>query len=196
MKGLLRIPGGPTLAVLATLVVVIYLSASDENTHAIPDPATGYCYVMGYESRIDEGPEGQYGICIFPDGSECDEWAFFAGTCGQAYSYCVRMGYDLITKTDGRNSYSPTYSVCVQNGQEIGSVTDLIDVLGGELIDLPEIATPTPSPVSTPLPPDELPITGGAPGDTERPGTWLGFTLLTASFLAIASLAAFAHRGR
>ncbi|MBN1260537.1 MAG: DUF333 domain-containing protein, partial [Anaerolineae bacterium] len=24
---------------------------------------------------------GQYGVCIFPDGSECDEWAFFNGAC-------------------------------------------------------------------------------------------------------------------
>lgn len=25
-----------------------------------------------------------YGICIFPDGSECDEWAFFRGECTPA----------------------------------------------------------------------------------------------------------------
>ncbi|MBU1866793.1 MAG: DUF333 domain-containing protein, partial [Actinobacteria bacterium] len=24
---------------------------------------------------------GTYGVCVFPDGSECDEWAFFRGEC-------------------------------------------------------------------------------------------------------------------
>ena len=24
---------------------------------------------------------GQYGVCIFADGSECDEWAFYRGEC-------------------------------------------------------------------------------------------------------------------
>lgn len=30
--------------------------------------------------RTDEN--GAYGVCVFPDGSECDEWAFFRGECG------------------------------------------------------------------------------------------------------------------
>jgi hypothetical protein len=37
----------------------------------------------GYTSQIRTSSDGsQYGVCIFPDGSECDEWAFFRGECG------------------------------------------------------------------------------------------------------------------
>ncbi|MGA1825552.1 MAG: DUF333 domain-containing protein [bacterium] len=33
-----------------------------------------------HEIRTDE-EGGQYGICVFEDGSECDEWAYFRGEC-------------------------------------------------------------------------------------------------------------------
>lgn len=48
----------------------------------LPNPASVYCEEQGYRAEIrtdDEG--GQYGVCIFPDGSECDEWAFYRGEC-------------------------------------------------------------------------------------------------------------------
>lgn len=48
----------------------------------IANPASVYCEKQGYtlETRLDS--EGnQYGVCIFPDGSECDEWAYFRGEC-------------------------------------------------------------------------------------------------------------------
>ncbi|MFO7741814.1 MAG: DUF333 domain-containing protein [Anaerolineae bacterium] len=51
----------------------------------LPNPASEYCEEQGYrvEIRTDE-EDNQYGVCIFPDGSECDEWAFFRGECGPA----------------------------------------------------------------------------------------------------------------
>ena len=42
----------------------------------MPNPAAVYCKEKGYVSRINETEAGQQGICIFPDGTECDEWAF------------------------------------------------------------------------------------------------------------------------
>jgi putative hemolysin len=49
----------------------------------MPNPASVYCEANGgtLDMRTDaEG--GQYGMCVFPDGDECDEWAFFRGECG------------------------------------------------------------------------------------------------------------------
>lgn len=48
----------------------------------IANPASVYCEEQGYtlEMRTDENG-GQYGVCLFPDGSECEEWAFFRGAC-------------------------------------------------------------------------------------------------------------------
>lgn len=48
----------------------------------IANPASTHCIEQGYtlEMRTDE-QGGQYGVCIFRDGSECEEWAFFRGEC-------------------------------------------------------------------------------------------------------------------
>ncbi len=48
----------------------------------IANPASVYCEKQGYTLETRTDSEGnQYGVCIFPDGSECDEWAYFRGEC-------------------------------------------------------------------------------------------------------------------
>ena len=49
----------------------------------LPNPAAAYCQEQGYKYEIRTAADGsQSGVCIFPDGSECDEWAFYRGECG------------------------------------------------------------------------------------------------------------------
>ncbi|MEW6030680.1 MAG: DUF333 domain-containing protein [Chloroflexota bacterium] len=49
----------------------------------LANPASAYCVEQGYKSEIRTAADGsQSGVCIFPDGSECDEWAYFRGECG------------------------------------------------------------------------------------------------------------------
>ncbi len=50
------------------------------------NPASVYCVQSGYtlEIRTDD-TGGQRGVCIFPDGAECEEWAFSRGECGVEY---------------------------------------------------------------------------------------------------------------
>ncbi len=51
----------------------------------MPNPASAYCVEQGFKSEIRTAADGsQSGVCIFPDGSECDEWAYFRGECGPA----------------------------------------------------------------------------------------------------------------
>lgn len=91
------------------------------------NPAAVYCTEMGYEYRVIDEPSGQRGICIFPDGNQCDAWAFLQGKCGQSYSYCEKCGYYTQTASDGKNPFSREYAVCVsKEGNRIGSVTELI----------------------------------------------------------------------
>lgn len=94
----------------------------------MPDPSSGYCYALGYNSRVEENEKGQYGICIFPDKSECSEWAFYRGKCGQEWSYCRLKGYDLKNLTDDEG-WSYDGSICVNNstGEEIGNVYNLVN---------------------------------------------------------------------
>ena len=48
----------------------------------MPNPASKNCIDKGYKLEIREDKDGgQYGICIFSNGSECEEWKFFRGEC-------------------------------------------------------------------------------------------------------------------
>ena len=48
----------------------------------IANPASAYCVEQGGTSEIRTAEDGsQSGVCAFPDGSECEEWAFFRGEC-------------------------------------------------------------------------------------------------------------------
>jgi putative hemolysin len=48
----------------------------------LPNPASVFCEQQGgrLEIRSDDSG-GQVGVCIFADGSECEEWAFFRSEC-------------------------------------------------------------------------------------------------------------------
>jgi putative hemolysin len=48
----------------------------------LANPASVYCEQYGgtLEIRTDE-TGGQIGVCVFADGSECEEWAYFRGEC-------------------------------------------------------------------------------------------------------------------
>jgi putative hemolysin len=91
------------------------------------NPADEYCLALGYElEMITDKDGGQHALCKFPDGSFCDTWRFFEGRCGKAYSYCTQNGYDQITKSDGKNPFSPYYAVCIDGEKVIGTVTELM----------------------------------------------------------------------
>ena len=47
----------------------------------LPDPSAGYCTRLGGEYRIEEGVDGQVGICVLPDGTERDTWELYCGDC-------------------------------------------------------------------------------------------------------------------
>jgi putative hemolysin len=71
----------------------------------MPNPASVHCEEQGYTLEIRDEAGGQVGYCIFPDGSECEEWAFFRGECGPqeegagmpnpASVHCEEQGYKL-----------------------------------------------------------------------------------------------------
>jgi hypothetical protein len=49
----------------------------------MPNPASVYCEQQGNKHELQTASDGsQNGMCVFPDGSECDEWAYFRGECG------------------------------------------------------------------------------------------------------------------
>jgi len=82
-----------TVAVRASIGYFSVTQATSDSTATdillgnMPNPASVYCEQNGNTLEIrtaDDG--GQNGVCIFPDGSTCDEWAYFRGECGPAGS--------------------------------------------------------------------------------------------------------------
>jgi putative hemolysin len=47
----------------------------------IANPASKKCIADGGKLEIRENSEGQYGVCLLPDGTECEEWKHFRGEC-------------------------------------------------------------------------------------------------------------------
>jgi putative hemolysin len=48
----------------------------------VPNPASIYCEEHGGKVELrQDASGGGLGICVFGDGSECDEWAYFRGEC-------------------------------------------------------------------------------------------------------------------
>ena len=57
---------------LSGLLILIGLTACTSN------PASKYCVEQGGKSEIRKAENGgSYGVCIFKDGSEEDEWEYF-----------------------------------------------------------------------------------------------------------------------
>ncbi len=51
----------------------------------MPNPASVFCEQNGNKLEIQTASDGsQSGVCIFPDGSTCDEWAYYRGECSSA----------------------------------------------------------------------------------------------------------------
>jgi putative hemolysin len=90
------------------------------------NPAATYCRELGYDYRVGRSSKGEEGICVFPDGKECEEWKFLSGKCGRERSYCARQGLDVVTKNNGADSLSPESAECVSGGREVGSVSELM----------------------------------------------------------------------
>ena len=86
----------------------------------IPNPASFYCQEMGYEVEMRETDQGTQGICIFPDGNECDEWDFLAGRCAIEWSFCQRQGGIIIEDNNIAICSFPDGSSCPEYDYFIG----------------------------------------------------------------------------
>jgi len=78
--------------------------ATDMPQAGVPNPASVYCTQKGNKLEIRTAADGsQSGICVFPDGSTCDEWAYFRGECGLATqkSPIPAVAVDATTKASG-----------------------------------------------------------------------------------------------
>jgi len=111
----------PAVLALALLAGACGGDEENEDQSGIANPASVYCEEQGGTLDLESG------MCSFPDGSQCEEWAFFRGECSPgaagdeasvggmqianpASAYCVEQGGTSETRTadDGGQ-----YGVCV-----------------------------------------------------------------------------------
>jgi len=53
-----------------------------EESAGMANPASVHCAEQGGTEETREDAEGdQAGVCVFPDGSECDSWAYYREEC-------------------------------------------------------------------------------------------------------------------
>ncbi len=77
----------------------------------MPNPASIHCEDEGGSLEIRDETGGQVGYCLFPDGSECEEWAFFRGECVSGGSYQPLNSVDC---TDLADAMANTIGVKVE----------------------------------------------------------------------------------
>lgn len=64
--------------------------SSSATEQAIPNPASVFCEQNGGKLELRQDASGGVaGVCIFPDGSECDEWEYFRSECKPGDSLSV-----------------------------------------------------------------------------------------------------------
>ena len=109
--------------------------ANNSTSIGLANPASVNCVNAGYKDEIrtdssgaqagtspsgvrEGGAAGQAGYCVFPNGRECEEWAFFRGECTDADSFAMveAPGYvehpEIITYkfyADGRLTLTESY---------------------------------------------------------------------------------------
>ncbi|MFH0763202.1 MAG: DUF333 domain-containing protein [Candidatus Omnitrophota bacterium] len=93
---------------------------------SMPSPAAVYSAKMGYKYELRK--EGD-SVVIFPDGTECNAWAFFRGKAGQKRSYCQQHGGKIENRVQDLGSWTAEYAVCVFSD---GSECYEMDYIDGE----------------------------------------------------------------
>jgi putative hemolysin len=117
--------------ILSILTIVISSActaspADDPEMIGMANPASVYCEEQNGTLKIRTNKDGsEYGVCIFEDGSECEEWAFFRDECAsgdqlhpelgedgipnQASDFCRKQAYQWTAFTDEQG----TVGVCI-----------------------------------------------------------------------------------
>lgn len=92
--------------------VKIPLDALRKPKHAgIANPASVNCEAQGGKLEIRKKPGGEYGVCIFEDNRQCEEWALFRGQCPKGgvkitgytspeAAYCAIRGYEAVDESE------------------------------------------------------------------------------------------------
>jgi putative hemolysin len=122
----------PALLVAGTLLVVEGCGgdpgSSAPSQAGLANPASENCIAKGGELRIETaGAGGQYGVCLFEDNRQCEEWALLRGACPAGgiritgyitpqARYCAIRGGDYVV-TREQTATTPEQGSCTLPGE-------------------------------------------------------------------------------
>jgi putative hemolysin len=119
-------------------------------TGQIANPASQNCVEQGGTLSIQERPDGgQYGVCVFEDNRQCEEWAMFRGDCPvggvkitgyvtPAAQYCAITGGEY--SVTGNSNTEEEQGTCTFKS---GQICDVWDYYTGKCTATSEAETST-----------------------------------------------------
>ncbi len=112
----------------------------------MPNPASVYCEEHGGTLDMRDSEEGQYGVCVFPDGGECEEWAFFRGECSSgaeaaepADTEPVEDWVGVVVSNPEGAQFDDYFQMLDQDGTRVGITGS--DAIGEQLVALRDTGT-------------------------------------------------------
>jgi putative hemolysin len=128
----MRVPSRTVLAVVGMMVALNAcsrdLGRSPASAPGLANPASENCIAKGGELRIETaGDGGQYGVCLFEDNRQCEEWALLRGACPAGgiritgyvtpqARYCAIRGGDYVV-THEQAATTPEEGTCTLPGE-------------------------------------------------------------------------------
>ena len=129
----------PLIVLLITALFVAACSSAPAPTPAptalpgLPNPASANCIKQGGNLDIrTDASGGQIGVCVFPDGSECEEWAFYRNECQP--------------KTSPNAATVPVVTAPPPAATEPPAPTLSAPTASAPTVQAPTVSTPTPQP--------------------------------------------------
>lgn len=78
-----------------TTVAPTSVPATPTEAVGLANPAAVFCEEQGGQVHVRAESGGEVGYCVFPDGSECEEWAFYRGECAPGALLCNELANGL-----------------------------------------------------------------------------------------------------
>lgn len=113
---------------------IINNTESNNDSVDLANPASKFCIENNGKLDIRVNKIGEYGVCIFEDNSECEEWDYLQGNCnigdnpnGLIFDFesCTKAGYPILESYPEKciangitytREPSSTQEICIFNG--------------------------------------------------------------------------------
>lgn len=90
------------------LVIALLLMLCPAQLWALANPAAKKCVDEGFRYEVRKNVQGgEYGVCIFKDNTECNDWGYFRSECkpGQCAKWLSETGcQEIIPEPKGESS--------------------------------------------------------------------------------------------